>query len=196
MVVDYLWVFRYRNQTLHDLAAETIIVSWSGRAVPAAPAAEPTLTSLPDSARPGKALALITGLIDFVIIVATLGVGWLVWLNFTAPNSQTPGGQLTGLRLYHLDGQPASGARVTARAAYELMIGIGLGLITAGIVTLVDYLWVLRGDDRQALHDVAAKTILVRVNDSPETGVGDEPLGDSAREPAGQAGGGNPGENR
>ncbi len=54
-------------------------------------------------------------LIDFVIILATVGVGWPVWLHFTVPNAQTPGSQLTDLGRYRLDGQPASGARVTAR---------------------------------------------------------------------------------
>ncbi len=31
-------------------------------------------------------------------------------------------------------------------------------------MTLVDYLWVLRGNNQQALHDIAAKTVLVRVD--------------------------------
>jgi hypothetical protein len=53
------------------------------------------LNSAPHAAayRPGKVRALAAGLIDLVIIIATLGVGWLVLLNFTAPNSETPGGR-------------------------------------------------------------------------------------------------------
>jgi len=46
------------------------------------------------------------------------------------------------------------------------LIGLGLGLPTAGVVTLIDYFCVLRGDNRQSLHDVAAKTILVRVENA------------------------------
>ena len=74
------------------------------------------LNSAPHAAayRPGKGRALAAGLIDLVIIMTTLGVGWLVLLNFTAPSSETPGGQIAGLRVYRLDGQPASRARVNS----------------------------------------------------------------------------------
>lgn len=227
-VANQLWIFRYRNrQTLHDLAAETIMVSVSDRAVLAAPGTRPTSTRGTGprgcGSRAPKAAACGAGHRDSKPrgrsaqrrALCLLPVRpsdrshpllrWLRCAQLRAPRGglsprqssssrcrtdrprdhhrdarrrlarpaqlhraqlRDPGGQIAGLRVYRLDGQPASRARVNARGLYELLIGLGLGLPTAGVVTLIDYFCVLRGDNRQSLHDVAAKTILVRVENA------------------------------
>ena len=47
--------------------------------------------------------------IDVVISLFTLGIGWYIWLAFTAPNGQSPGHRLLGLYIIRDDGTRAGG---------------------------------------------------------------------------------------
>lgn len=48
-------------------------------------------------------------LLDSVLVVVTLGIGWVIWACITAQQGQTPGKKLLGQRVYRLEhGRPAS----------------------------------------------------------------------------------------
>jgi len=103
-----------------------------------------------------------TNLLEGILFVVTLGIGWYIWLAFTAQTSQTPAKRL--LNVYTVDiqtGQPISTGRVWVREVLVkqiLMWVIGSIIIIAG---LVDAIWVLFDKNRQALHDKVAGTIVV-----------------------------------
>lgn len=102
-------------------------------------------------------------LLEAVLVVVTLVIGWFIWLFFTAKTSQTPAKRL--LNVYILDtttGQPVSAGRVWVREflVKTLLLNI-LSNLTLGIAVLVNYGWVLFDSDRQALHDKIMSTIVV-----------------------------------
>ncbi|MCU1657465.1 MAG: hypothetical protein JWO57_2121 [Pseudonocardiales bacterium] len=71
--------------------------------------ATPGLPPLP----PGTELAsagrrIGTYLVDVVLLVVTLFIGYLIWMLIVWARGQTPGKQVMGLRVYHLQNQRAA----------------------------------------------------------------------------------------
>lgn len=102
-------------------------------------------------------------MLESILFIVTLIVGWFVWLYFTAKTSQSPAKRL--LNVYILDThteQPITAGRVWVREVLvkNILFGI-LGNITFGIARLADYLWVFFGEDRQSLHDKIVSTVVV-----------------------------------
>ncbi len=110
----------------------------------------------------GRGRLLAVGLVDAILLIDTLGIAWAIWTTFSARRSQTPGCQLLGVYVFDETGQPATPRRVWLRGGYEALVAVGLGLVTAGVMTLADYFWVYRYHNRQTLHDLAAETIIVQ----------------------------------
>lgn len=124
---------------------------------------------------------LAGNLLEGVLLLVTLGVGWLIWLAIVAPRSQTPAKALLGMYILNDDETPASAARVWLREIVIKLIIFGvIGWVTGGIVTLLDALWILWDKNRQTLHDKIATTIVVR---APQ-GIGQLPGGVSPGRPA------------
>lgn len=102
-------------------------------------------------------------LLEGVLFLVTLIVGWFIWLAFTAKTSQTPAKRL--LDVYVLDvqtGQPISAGRVWVREVLIKWLLLGaVSTITSGIAGFVNSIWVLVDKNRQALHDKVASTIVV-----------------------------------
>ncbi len=104
-----------------------------------------------------------TYLLESILFLITLIIGWYIWLAFTASTSQTPAKRL--LNVYVLDiqtGQPIKAGRVWVREVLvkQLLVNL-LGAITSGIAGFVDALWVLIDKNRQSLHDKVVSTIVV-----------------------------------
>jgi uncharacterized RDD family membrane protein YckC len=102
-------------------------------------------------------------LLEGLLMVVTLFVGWLIWFAFTAPTGQTPAKRMLGV--YVLDaatGAPVSAGKMWVR---ELLVkGLLLSVVnsfTVGAGSLIDDIWVFFDKDRQALHDKVASTIVV-----------------------------------
>jgi uncharacterized RDD family membrane protein YckC len=62
---------------------------------------------------PGTSLATAgkrigTYLLELVLAVVTLGIGYLIWMLIVWGRGQTPGKQVMGLRIYHLQNQRAA----------------------------------------------------------------------------------------
>lgn len=104
------------------------------------------------ASRPSRLLALLA---DLVLIVATLGIGWLAWCLVLAPKGQSPGDALAHVRVIRRDGTAASVGRLAAR--------VGVRILLFG---LLDYLWMFVNRDARTLHDLATRTIAVKAQGS------------------------------
>jgi uncharacterized RDD family membrane protein YckC len=101
---------------------------------------------------------------QLILTSVTLGVGMLYHVGFLRWKSATPGKLLCGLRVVPVDrGRdpgPLPWGSVFIRASIWVLPAISLFL---RLVTLVDVLFPLWHPKRQALHDIAAKTQVVRL---------------------------------
>jgi uncharacterized RDD family membrane protein YckC len=106
---------------------------------------------------------LISGTSQMIVTSVTLVVGILYHGGFLRWKSATPGKLICGLRVVPVDrGRdpgPLAWSSIGIRVAVWVLPSISAFL---GFVTLVDVLFPLWNPKRQALHDIAAKTQVVR----------------------------------
>ena len=65
------------------------------------------------------------------------------------------------IRVRRLDGSPAGWREAALRPVLETVISL-LRASTLGLLSLVDYLWMLWDKQKQTLHDKLAGTIVVK----------------------------------
>ena len=106
------------------------------------------------ASRPSRLLALV---VDVALIPVTLGVGWLISWFVLAPKGQSPGDALVGVRVIKSDGTAAT----TGRLVFRLMVSIVL-------FGWLDYAWAFVNKDARTLHDLAARTIVVKAQGSEQ----------------------------
>ena len=101
-------------------------------------------------------------ILELILMTVTLLVGWLIWLAFTARNSQTPAKQLLGMYILTEEGVPASTGRVwlSEIVIKGLLFGFA-GSFFFGLPTLLDALWILWDPNHQTLHDKVGGTLVV-----------------------------------
>jgi uncharacterized RDD family membrane protein YckC len=98
-------------------------------------------------------------LLGIVLMIVTLGIGYLIWAFIAYGQGQTPAKQV--LKMYVVDertGLPASWGTMFLRG--WIIDGL-LGQITFGVFGLVSALWIFSGDTHQRLTDKMVKTIVV-----------------------------------
>ena len=101
-------------------------------------------------------------ILEGILFIVTLIIGWFVWLYFASKKSQTPAKQLLGMYILQRNGAPASAGRVWLREVVVEMIGFGLASqFLFGLASLLDAVWILWDKDRQTLHDKIVDTIVV-----------------------------------
>lgn len=111
----------------------------------------------------GRLRRLAGYILESLLIAGLLGVGWLIWLWFVAPRSQSPAKALLDMYILTEDGRPASARRVWVREVVVQVFGFGfLGWLTGGVANAADALWIVFDPDRQTLHDKVADTVVVR----------------------------------
>jgi uncharacterized RDD family membrane protein YckC len=93
----------------------------------------------------------------YVLIVATFCVSLLYQFLFLLWKQATPGKLITGLRVRLRDRPELPAGAIGLRLLAGFLVGL------CSIAALLDYLWPLWDDKRQALHDKMAKTNVVRV---------------------------------
>ena len=117
---------------------------------------------------PGPGLRLVSpggrlgaALLDGLLYVLTLGIGWLIWMLITWGSGQTPGKQL----LHQVVVDPNTGQRFTRGrmclrefVVRGLLFGL-LSFLTLGVFSLVDALMVFR-EDRRTLHDQVSGSVV------------------------------------
>ena len=127
---------------------------------PAAAAAAQATTAVPEGtvlSSLGKRFggALLTG----VLVVLTVGIGYLIWAAIAYGKGQTPAKQI--LKMYVIDtetGLPATWGKMFVRG---FVIDGVLNSITGGVFSLISAIWIFTNPKRQRLTDLVLKTIVV-----------------------------------
>ena len=129
-------------------------------------------------------------ILDVLLAIFTLAIGWLVWFLIIAGRGQTPAKQILKMRVVREDGQPASygwmllreiGVKIIAFAvlnfALVALIGGAGGWVYLAIFVACA-IWCVWDANRQCLWDKALRTLVVH---DPE-GVG-APVGGGTSAP-------------
>jgi uncharacterized RDD family membrane protein YckC len=106
----------------------------------------------------------VAGLIAYAVyFIAVLLYAPLLMARQGAHNGQTIGKQVVNIRVLREDLQAMTFGRAVLREflVKALLFGV-LGIFTLYILTLLDYLWPLWDQGRQALHDKVASTRVVK----------------------------------
>ena len=104
---------------------------------------------------PGKRLG--AALLDGLLMIVTLFIGWIVWWVILWQKGQSPAKSLLKMRVVMLDEQRPAG--VPEMAMRELVGRVLLSFIP--LYNLVGALFVIIDDNNQALWDKIAKTTVV-----------------------------------
>ena len=107
-------------------------------------------------------------LLDALLIVCTLVIGWVIWTLIVWAQGQTPAKQLLGMRVVRLDTKTHAG---WGRMFLRDFIG---KLVVAAVSSLIPFIgdiaadcWLLWDKDKQELWDKIAGTVVV--NDPDKT---------------------------
>jgi len=136
-------------------------------------AGQPVGAAWPDPARPSLleplpaeiALASIGRrlagyLLDAVLVIVTLVIGWLIWSIVVWGRGQSPAKQILGMRVLRTDRLVASGRlNMFGRFLAMWLIGIVASITLIGYVL---YFWLCWDRERQELWDKMASTVVVR----------------------------------
>ena len=117
---------------------------------------------------------LAGALLEVVLFVLTLGIGWIVWYLFVARNGQSPAKRLLGMRVMR-DGEVANlgwmlirdlAIRIIAFGALNgvliAILGEAAGGAIYGLLVVIAALWCIWDARRRCLWDIAAGTEVVR----------------------------------
>ncbi len=99
--------------------------------------------------------------LDVILFILTLVIGYIVWWLFTLRRGQTPGKRLLGIRVIRADGTPSEWRWTFMREFIVKGIAVSLGNAVVGIVWIGDLLWAFWDKDRQTIHDKIMKTVVV-----------------------------------
>jgi len=134
---------------------------------PASAAGEVELASI------GRRLGALV--LDDVIALFTLFVGWFIWSLIVYGRGQTPGKQLVGIYAASVDDPERRlswGSMFLREIVMKLLVFGGfLAIVTSGIVWVLDYLWALwdGSGHNQTLHDKVIKGSVYRVPSTSPT---------------------------
>jgi uncharacterized RDD family membrane protein YckC len=102
-----------------------------------------------------KGRRLLCALLEGVLAIVTLGIGYFIWQFFTYGTGQTPGKKLMGIRVISLNDGKATTFWMTLLR--EWIVKAFIGGITFGIA----YVWILFDDKNQSLYDKVLNTVVV-----------------------------------
>lgn len=101
-------------------------------------------------------------LLDGLLIVVTLVIGWIIWSLVVWAQGQTPGKQLLGMRVVRLDQRTYAGwGKMFLREFLGKLIVYFVASFVFGIGALIADCWLLWDKDRQELWDKIAGTVVV-----------------------------------
>lgn len=127
-----------------------------------AEATEPDVVAVPvaplDVTLTGSGRRFGAYVLDALLIVVLLGIGWFIWSLVVWSKGQSPGKALLGMRVVKADtGRAATWGTMFVR---EIAWKAILGTITGGITTIVSGFMIL-GSSRQGIWDKLAGTVVV-----------------------------------
>jgi len=97
-------------------------------------------------------------IVNAILMVVTLFIGWVIWWFIVAPKGQNPGKAVVGLRVIKMDGSAMNTGSMFVRGLLAWICGL--------IPLWLDPLWILWDRDAQTLHDKLADTVVVKANGS------------------------------
>lgn len=106
----------------------------------------------------GRLSRLGAAIVNVLLQILTLYIGWVIWWFIVAPRGQNPGKALVGLRVIRADGRAAGTGDMFVRG----LVGIVLGLVPF----YLDDLWLLWDKNAQTLHDKVVETVVVKARGS------------------------------
>ena len=98
-------------------------------------------------------------LLTVLLIVVTLGIGYLIWAAIAYGKGQTPAKQI--LKMYVIDTETGMQATWGKMFLRGFVIDGVLNSITSGIFFLLSAIWIFTNPQRQRLTDLMLKTIVV-----------------------------------
>jgi uncharacterized RDD family membrane protein YckC len=102
-------------------------------------------------------------LLDLVLAIVTLFIGWFIWLLIVWARGQTPGKQVLGMRVVRLrEGRKAGWGLMFVRdfLLKGLLFGTIIVTVTLGLGLILNF-WLLWDKKNQELWDKLANTIVV-----------------------------------
>jgi len=106
----------------------------------------------------GRGERLLGWLVSGLIVIFTLGIGWIIWWFIVAPRGQNPGKAVVGIRVIRTNGDAVRTGGMFVR---------GLAGALAGLIPFyLDELWILWDRDAQTIHDKIVNTVVVRAKGS------------------------------
>jgi uncharacterized RDD family membrane protein YckC len=110
----------------------------------------------------GRGERLLAWLVNLLIGLFTLFIGWIIWWFIVAPRGQNPGKAVIGIRVIQKNGDAVRTGGMFVRG----LVGIVIGLIVPFPFSLLDDLWLLWDRDAQTLHDKLVNTVVVKAKGS------------------------------
>ena len=112
---------------------------------------------------------MVAWILDQVLFILLLIIGYLIWLLFTARDGQTPAKRLLSIRAVRADGSPSDWGWTMLRELGVKILLFGLFIravpFVGQIAWIVDLLWAFWDKDRQTLHDKIMKTVVIDERD-------------------------------
>jgi uncharacterized RDD family membrane protein YckC len=98
--------------------------------------------------------------LDGILFVVTLGIGWMIWSVVLWTQSTSPAKKMLGLQIVDIKtGAPATLQQMIMR---ELIGKIVLGSVTSGLTSLISAIMILVLPSRQGVWDYLSRTTVVR----------------------------------
>ena len=128
---------------------------------PPAPPSQGSAPSLSSVVTPvGNWTRLWASILDGILMIVTLGIGWLVWSVYLLNQSTSPAKKMLGLQIVDVNtGVPATLQQMLLR---EVLGKVILSSVSGGITSLVSAVMILVLPNRQGLHDFVARTTVTR----------------------------------
>lgn len=103
---------------------------------------------------------LWSAILDVILMIVTLGIGWLIWSVVLYSKSTSPAKKILGLQI--VDAKTGAPATMQQMLLREVLGKWVLGPVSQGATGLISAIMILVMPSRQGIHDYIAKTVVVR----------------------------------
>jgi uncharacterized RDD family membrane protein YckC len=108
----------------------------------------------------GRGERILAWLVNGLILIFTLFIGWLIWWFIVAPRGQNPGKAIVGLRVIRANGNAVRTGGMFVRGLVAQVFGLIF------LVFLIDNFWMFFDKNVQTLHDTTVDTVVVKAKGS------------------------------
>lgn len=108
----------------------------------------------------GNGARLGAFLLETLLMIVTLGIGWLIWSVFLLNQATSPAKKMLGLQI--VDSNTGVPATIQQMLLREILGKVVVNSVTGGITWLVSAVMIVVLPSRQGIHDYIARTVVVR----------------------------------